>query len=298
MTQTPRPTTHPDYGELDAFRTGEADAEVAAHVAGCAECQNLVEEIRELAQLLKDETALPPIPAHVDEKMQALIRREAARVRREVRWAKMQRWALAAMVVLSLGALVLWRQLGHTPAGPDAVDALLAARAMGPDGTANRRFDFNGDGMVDERDVDATLRQVVSLVVAPAQALPLPTQANSEVRFRRVDIFVDAGSDALAAYQVEITTSGDARIGGIGGGDHPAFAEPAYYDAAALHGSGRIILAAISTDLDLPRGRTRVADIRVREAGEVSYKIRLMAAARADGSRFTPAVSVVPGGQP
>jgi hypothetical protein len=119
--------------------------------------------------------------------------------------------------------------------------------------------------------------------------------APQAAKFTTVDIIVDAGADSLAAYQVEITTTGDARIVGVEGGEHSAYKTPPYYDPAALRG-GRIILANFSTSASLPSGRTRVATLQMREVGPVTYRVRLIAAARADGSRFAPAVSAVAGG--
>lgn len=119
--------------------------------------------------------------------------------------------------------------------------------------------------------------------------------AEPEVRFLTVDVVIDAGADALAAYQVEITADGDASILSVEGGEHPAFNPPPFFDEAAL-GGGRIRLAAFSTRADLPSGRTRVATLHVRESGAVTYRARLLAAARADGSRFSPPVSTVAGG--
>jgi len=47
------PTSHPDLGELDAYRTAEADAATVEHVAGCAECRATLEEIEELVALVR-----------------------------------------------------------------------------------------------------------------------------------------------------------------------------------------------------------------------------------------------------
>lgn len=139
------------------------------------------------------------------------------------------------------------------------------------------------------------------LVRAIAVLILLATRVNAAdpsgetARFTTVDIIIDAGTDALAAYQIEIIADGDAQIIGVEGGDHPAFNPPPNYDRAALHGE-RIILAAFSTSTDLPTSRIRVAILHMRESGTVTYRTRLLAAARADGTRFTPVVSTIPGG--
>lgn len=127
--------------------------------------------------------------------------------------------------------------------------------------------------------------------VAPQpQATRVPER--DTVRFETVDVFVDAGSTGLAAWQIEVTPR--ARDGakvtlvGIEGGDHAAFAKPAYYDPAALApaGGGRVILAAYSTGKDVPTGRTRVARLHVMVEGGVGgaeFNVNLKVAADSEG---------------
>ena len=120
--------------------------------------------------------------------------------------------------------------------------------------------------------------------------------AEPAARFTTLDIIIDAGADSFAAYQIEVVAEGDALILSVEGGDHPAFSAPLIYDPAALQGR-RIIIAALSTSASLPTGRSRVATLHLRESGTVTYRPRLIAAARADGSRFTPQVITATGGQ-
>jgi len=55
------------------------------------------------------------------------------------------------------------------------------------------------------------------------------------VRFAVVDVYVDSGNQPLAAYQCGLTAArGDVKIVGVEGGEHAAFAEPPYYDPAAM----------------------------------------------------------------
>lgn len=138
----------------------------------------------------------------------------------------------------------------------------------------------------------------LTLVLAQESVVWAQTAGSEDraVRFAAVDVVVDAGEEALAAYQIEITADGDAQILSVEGGEHPAFNAPPHYDPAALKG-GRIIVAAFSLSDELPSGRTRVAVLHLRESGKVSYRARLLAAARADGRRFTPAVTLIAGGQ-
>lgn len=113
-------------------------------------------------------------------------------------------------------------------------------------------------------------------------------RANSEpagppagVRFITVDVFIDSGDTPLAAYQIDLkatSDSGRVLLAGIEGGEHAAFATPAFYDARALHADedfDHVVLAAFSTGDELPSGRTRVATLhyQVPAAGEIELEI-------------------------
>ncbi len=107
------------------------------------------------------------------------------------------------------------------------------------------------------------------------------------VRFQAVHVSVDTGEQPLAAYQLDLrATTGNVRIVGIEGGEHPAFADPPYYDPAAIQGD-RVIIGAFSTARagSLPVGRTRIATIHVRVTGDrqPEYEAELSVAATADG---------------
>jgi len=144
------------------------------------------------------------------------------------------------------------------------------------------------------------LSKVLLVVFLLASRLAGAEPESASERFTTVEIIVDAGTDALAAYQVEIVATGDAtgnaKIIGVEGGDQSAFNAAPHYDPAALRG-GRIILAAFSTGTNLPSGPIRVAVLHMQEVGTITYHARLLAAARADGSRFAPAVSAIRGGE-
>lgn len=106
--------------------------------------------------------------------------------------------------------------------------------------------------------------------------------------FTCVDLVIDSGGTHLAAWQIELVdTHGVARIVGIEGGEHPAFAAPPYYDTRALQ-QGRIVLAAFQTAGELPAGRVRVARVHVQIAGDVApaFQVRLVTAADAQGHEF------------
>ena len=120
---------------------------------------------------------------------------------------------------------------------------------------------------------------LVLAVAATALAQAVPAAA----RFEAVDVYVDSGQSALAAYQFELTVaSGNATIVGVEGGEHAAFASAPYYDPAALAG-GRIIISALSTGSELPAGRTRVARVHMRVEGTAEYGAALTVAGDAAG---------------
>lgn len=120
--------------------------------------------------------------------------------------------------------------------------------------------------------------------------------ARTDARFGWVDIYLDSGDSALAAWQVELhAITGDAALVGIEGGDHPAFAEPPYYDPEALQSGERVVLASFDTARHVPTGRTRVARVHVRTRGEVVWQVRVQAAAASDGRRLDPEVTIKEG---
>ncbi len=126
---------------------------------------------------------------------------------------------------------------------------------------------------------------------------PAADEAAQGVRFAWVDVFIDPGDVPLAAYQFELAAeTGAFQIVGVEGGEHPAFAEPPYYDPAAL-ADDRIIIAAFSTDDDLPAGPMRVARIHVQIVGADTpdYVVKLTVAATADGTEIPATATVVAG---
>ncbi|HVQ65315.1 MAG TPA: hypothetical protein VMT78_12315 [Terriglobia bacterium] len=130
-----------------------------------------------------------------------------------------------------------------------------------------------------------------SIVLLSLQAVSAgPQAAETAVRFETVDVFVDTTDKALAAYQLEFFAgAGDAKIAGIEGGMHPAFATPPYYDPKAMQ-QDRVILGAFTTNeaTALPTGKTRVATIHLQTVGTPpDFQIRLQAAADADGKTIT-----------
>ena len=133
---------------------------------------------------------------------------------------------------------------------------------------------------------------LVILCFGLAAGLSAQTAAFEEGRrqFRVVDIYVDAGSTPLAAYQLGFAaTNGVARIVGIEGGEHPAFNQPPVYDPKALQRE-RVILASFSTRpaIGLPVGRTRVATIHYQtpDAAAPQFELKLQTAGDAQGNKI------------
>ena len=113
------------------------------------------------------------------------------------------------------------------------------------------------------------------------------------VRFAPLHIYIDSGNNSLAAYQFELkATAGQIKIVGVEGGQHEAFKEAPYYDPVAL-ANDRIIIAAFSTDNNLPKGRTRIATIHLQIIGdaEPDYQLKLIVAADADANEIPAKIS-------
>jgi hypothetical protein len=93
---------------------------------------------------------------------------------------------------------------------------------------------------------------------------------------------MDSGNQPLAAYQLSFScATSDAKIVGIEGGEHSAFAEPPYYDPKAMQ-DNHVVVAAFNTagPGQLPRGRTRIATIHVQTSGSAvkQYELKVDAA--------------------
>jgi len=119
-------------------------------------------------------------------------------------------------------------------------------------------------------------------------------QDGARVRFEHVDVYVDAGAAPLGAYQVEVEgTKGRVIIVGIEGGEHAAYRNAPYYDAAAMQ-QERVILGAFSLGAELPTGSTRVARVHVMVSGEAKaeYTVSLTTAATSGGIKIGASAEV------
>lgn len=135
-----------------------------------------------------------------------------------------------------------------------------------------------------------TLAVVLPPPSEPAATTTAPT--TQPVRFEPLDVFIDTPAP-LAAYQFEVAVEqGQATIVGVEGGTHKAFADAPYYDPAALQ-QNRIIVAAFNTGKDLPSGKTRVARLHMRIAGNApQYALKLIVATDSNGDTI-PATATV-----
>lgn len=147
-----------------------------------------------------------------------------------------------------------------------------------------------------------TFSLVVACSVLPL-LIPQVSRASKPMkqttRFAPVHIYLDPGSKPLAAYQFELkAVTGQIKIVGVEGGEHPAFKEAPYYDPAALMNS-RIIIAAFNTGRDLPTGRTRIATVHLQILGdaEPEYQLTLATAADADGDNLPVEITLEKGEQ-
>ncbi|MHC4607773.1 MAG: dockerin type I domain-containing protein [Planctomycetota bacterium] len=151
---------HLDLAALDAVRAGDAAADEAQHALECSECRAELKKIRALAGDLRN---LSPtsveVPPEVDRAILSLARR------RQRVWIPFS--AAAAVVIVVILALLM------TPAAApgdidgsgtvDIVDAYTLARRIESGASLDRSWDFNRDGTVNEKDVDAIAMRSVSI---------------------------------------------------------------------------------------------------------------------------------------
>lgn len=122
---------------------------------------------------------------------------------------------------------------------------------------------------------------------------PVPTSQDA-VRFSSVELVIDPHGQPLAAYQLEFVADPKrVTLVGIEGGEHPAFANPPYYDPKALSQS-RVVLAGLNTGSDLPRARTRVATLHLQVVGadEPNYSAKIQVAGSPAGHPIAADVSI------
>jgi len=140
---------------------------------------------------------------------------------------------------------------------------------------------------------------LVAPLLAGGSARTSEKTTQGRVRFVPVRVYLDSGDKPLAAYQFELKArTGQIKIVGVEGGEHPAFQEAPYYDPAALM-NDRIIIAAFNTGNDLPHGRTRIATIHLQILGdtEPQYELKLIVAADTEGENLPAKLTLETGEQ-
>ena len=134
----------------------------------------------------------------------------------------------------------------------------------------------------------------------PPQEEDLQYETPPRSTFTTIELWLDTCEKPLAAYQLELAaTEGDVRIVGIeGAAPDSIFAEPPYYDPAAMQNE-RIIIADFSTapPEKLLAGRFRIASIHLQVVGDVqpAFETKLTVAAGADGAPIEAQLTTGPG---
>ncbi|MBI5725459.1 MAG: hypothetical protein HZA50_15995 [Planctomycetes bacterium] len=177
---------HPDLAELDGLRTCEASRETAAHVRSCPTCQAALDEISALNSRVQASYALPSgqVSAGTDRAVLAAIAARAKQIH-----AARHRWLVWASGAAAAAALIIavfvWnlpnrsKQADQAPSASyaeavnkaanverkfDIVDVYLMDRRLKTGGGEfSAAWDYNNDGRVDWRDVDALARKVVAV---------------------------------------------------------------------------------------------------------------------------------------
>jgi hypothetical protein len=178
---------HPTELDLELLRCGEAGAEIAQHVAVCAECQGQLAQLARCAAALATPIAAIEVPASRDHAIVALARQRAAVVAAHIERNRRPRWLRPLYIAAPLAAaasitffVTLQRSPALAPAPPppatfakadingdgkvDIVDALALARIVKRQQQAlDPAWDQNGDGRIDQADIDRIAQGAVAL---------------------------------------------------------------------------------------------------------------------------------------
>jgi hypothetical protein len=106
--------------------------------------------------------------------------------------------------------------------------------------------------------------------------------------FGTIVVTLDPQGAELAGWQLRADFGkSDARIVGIEGGEHPAYAAPPHYDPRALN-TGEIVLAALSSHEELPNESTVVAILHIEHdrSGLPPLEVSEVVAVDADGNEI------------
>jgi anti-sigma factor RsiW len=136
-------------GEVHAYHDGELDASrsaaVEVHLGGCAECRELLGELRGLSALVA-RAELPEMPAD------ALARLEAAWPEVSERaLLRITSWMTGVAAALLVGALVAWSAVRNEAAPRTmAADPIVLATAAEPPGEPNSELIQVAQWMADD----------------------------------------------------------------------------------------------------------------------------------------------------
>lgn len=161
-------TTHPDELDLELYRTGEAEPQIAAHLEGCADCTARLDQAVALAEILA--APVPPIeiPAERDAAILEWAGRQARSIRPPPRLAAQVRWMAPLAAAAAIAAVLLVPRV-MTVSAPelsavrgdingdgvvDIRDALALATAVDAGATLSPSWDLTGEGRVDREDVE------------------------------------------------------------------------------------------------------------------------------------------------
>jgi len=143
-------------------------------------------------------------------------------------------------------------------------------------------------------------KSVLALSLVLGAFVPAFGQQNEAVpavRFAALDVVLESGTP-VAAWQFELAErNGLMTVVGVENGESPAFAPAPYYDLEAVreNRADRVIVADFSLQpaASLPVGKTRIATIHVRLAGdrEPDYQLRLLAVSDAAGRPINATIS-------
>jgi hypothetical protein len=177
----PGKDSHPDLLRIEAVRAGEGSAEDRLHIRFCADCRRVLLELEATADALRVLTRAPfDVPEDVESRILWNARKQALIARRAHRGRLWRRAALPAFGLAAAAALVLTLSIheqlplvrtAHVAVQGDIngdghvniLDAYVLALAIEGRRPQSVTADVNGDGVVDQSDVDAAARRAVSL---------------------------------------------------------------------------------------------------------------------------------------
>lgn len=159
--------------EIELSRTGEACEATGEHLEKCERCQERLAFLLEFASDQRLSVAPDEIPREVDNEIVAMAHRQSSRVRSRVRTRSRRRWVSAIAGAAAVFLLMVMSppdpQIATTSSSSDInadgtvdiLDALALARLS--EESTDAVFDLNGDGLVDDRDVEFVVQEAVSL---------------------------------------------------------------------------------------------------------------------------------------